>query len=96
MSSSTDPLNLSAVRIAVLMCDTPRPDMLATRGDYGEIFRTLFRKSVPSPDIEFAIDPFDVRNKLEYPDDIDRYAAVLISGSGASASPLPPCRASHD
>lgn len=70
-------------RIAVLLCDTPIKPVLSALGDYGEIFRTLFRKSLESEsDTEFVVDAFDVRNKLEYPEDVDLYDAVLITGSG--------------
>ena len=73
-------------RIAILSCDTPIPPVLAEQGDYGNIFRELFRKSLPSDkDFEFIADAFDVRNKQEYPENIDIYDAVLITGSGGSA-----------
>ena len=86
----------SPFRIAVLLCDTPIPPVLATHGDYGAIFRSLFRKSLESykaaaaahadpsvSDLDFVVDAFDVRNKLEYPEDPDVYDAVLLTGSGA-------------
>ena len=57
-------------------------------------FRTLFRKSLeaiqlkdPDPsgsNISFIADAYDVRNKLEYPEDVDIYDAVLLTGSGES------------
>ncbi|TFK93407.1 class I glutamine amidotransferase-like protein [Polyporus arcularius HHB13444] len=73
-------------RIAILLCDTPIPPVLAEQGDYGNIFRELFRKSLPShSDIEFIADAFDVRNKQEYPENADIYDAVLLTGSSASA-----------
>lgn len=85
MSSSSNQF-----RIAVLLCDTPIAPVLAAQGDYGEIFRTLFRKSLEtiqskSPsgsDTNFVVDAFDVRNKLEYPENVDLYDAVLLTGSG--------------
>ena len=86
MSSSRKPY-----RIAVLLCDTPIEPVLAAQGDYGEIFRTLFRKSLEaveasSPDeaseVDFEVDAFDVRTKLEYPENVDEYDAVLLTGSG--------------
>ncbi|RPD65431.1 class I glutamine amidotransferase-like protein [Lentinus tigrinus ALCF2SS1-7] len=73
-------------RIAILLCDTPIPPVLAEQGDYGSIFRELFRKSRPSDsNVEFIADAFDVRNKQEYPENIDIYDAVLLTGSAASA-----------
>ncbi|KAI0746716.1 class I glutamine amidotransferase-like protein [Daedaleopsis nitida] len=73
-------------RIAVLLCDTPIQPVLSALGDYGAIFRTLFLKSLESEsDTEFVADAFDVRNRLEYPENIDLYDAVLLTGSAASA-----------
>ncbi|TBU42082.1 class I glutamine amidotransferase-like protein [Dichomitus squalens] len=85
-------------RIAVLLCDTPIEPVVAAQGDYGQIFRTLFRKSLEATqakfskgekdglsDVDFAIDAFDVRTKLEYPENVDEYDAVLLTGSAASA-----------
>lgn len=89
MSSSQSPF-----RIAVLLCDTPIPPVLAARGDYGVIFRDLFRKSLESfkaeaahsdpsvSDLDFVVDAFDVRNKQEYPENPDVYDAMLLTGSG--------------
>ena len=75
--------------IAVLLCDTPVPAVLSAQGDYGKIFTTLFEKSLQSlkastPDVEldFVVDAYDVRNKMEYPEDVDKYDAVLLTGSG--------------
>ncbi|EKM53291.1 uncharacterized protein PHACADRAFT_259553 [Phanerochaete carnosa HHB-10118-sp] len=31
------------------------------------------------------MDSYDVRNKMEYPEDIDRYSAIVMTGSAASA-----------
>ena len=86
MSSSTEPTGPSPIRLAVLACDKPITPVLAARGDYGDVFRALLRNSVPSPAVDFVVDAFDVRDELEYPEDIDRYAAVLISGSCAFRS----------
>ena len=81
--------------IAVLLCDTPIEPVRAVQGDYGQIFRTLFRSSLKAvkaslPDdaseMDFEIDAFDVRTKLEYPADVDKYDAVLLTGSGACFS----------
>ena len=83
MSSSPSPF-----RIAVLLCDTPIAPVLAAQGDYGDIFRALFRKSALASASDenapnFVVDAFDVRNKQEYPENVDQYDAVLLTGSGA-------------
>ena len=77
-------------RIAVLLCDTPIEPVRAVQGDYGQIFRTLFRSSLKAvkaslpeaSELDFEIDAFDVRTKLEYPENVDEYDAVLLTGSG--------------
>ncbi|KAH9950737.1 class I glutamine amidotransferase-like protein [Amylocystis lapponica] len=76
----------SPIRIAVFLCDAPPPSVQATEGDYTAIFNTLLRSALPqSPPSDFVLDPYDVRNKLEYPEDVDAYAAIILTGSAASA-----------
>ncbi|KAI0360714.1 class I glutamine amidotransferase-like protein [Trametes cingulata] len=85
MSASS---NSRPYKIAVLLCDTPLPAILASQGDYGAIFETLFRNSlqaVGDRDVEFVVDAYDVRNEQVYPKDVDQYDAVLLTGSAASA-----------
>ncbi|PCH38959.1 class I glutamine amidotransferase-like protein [Wolfiporia cocos MD-104 SS10] len=73
-------------RIALLLCDTPIPDVVSTDGDYTAIFSTLLRNALPKgADVDFTVDPYDVRNKLEYPASIDDYDALMLTGSAASA-----------
>ncbi|KAH7068926.1 class I glutamine amidotransferase-like protein [Paraphoma chrysanthemicola] len=72
------------LRIAILECDTPLPDIVAKYGLYGRIFSTLIETAAEglslSPKKDLVLSSFDVVNKQEYPnlEDID---AVLISGS---------------
>ncbi|KAI8970562.1 class I glutamine amidotransferase-like protein [Trametes punicea] len=82
-SSSSKPY-----KIAILLCDTPIPAVLASQGDYGAIFEALFRNSLQAigdPGAQFVVDAFDVRNEQVYPEDVDQYDAVLLTGSAASA-----------
>ncbi|KAI0325131.1 class I glutamine amidotransferase-like protein [Cubamyces sp. BRFM 1775] len=75
-------------KIAVLLCDTPLPAILASQGDYGAIFEALFRNALREaggPETEFVVDAYDVRNEMVYPKDVDQYDAVLLTGSAASA-----------
>lgn len=79
MSSASRPY-----KIAVLLCDTPLPAILAANGNYGAVFEKLFRNSLPSssiPDAEFTVDAYDIRNEQVYPEDVDQYDAVLLTGS---------------
>ncbi|KAL9091179.1 MAG: hypothetical protein Q9159_001596 [Coniocarpon cinnabarinum] len=75
------------LRIAILECDTPLPDVKKKYGGYGPIFKTLLEKGADAlqrPDISsktgLETTYFDVVTKQEYPnvDDID---AVLLTGS---------------
>ncbi|KAI0343866.1 class I glutamine amidotransferase-like protein [Trametopsis cervina] len=78
---------MPTIRLALFICDTPIPTVLAQDGDYTEIFGNLWQKSFPKddPSLKYEMDSFDVRNKMEYPEDIDRYQAVVYTGSAASA-----------
>ncbi|KAH8722338.1 class I glutamine amidotransferase-like protein [Phaeosphaeriaceae sp. PMI808] len=72
------------LRIAILECDTPLPDVVAKYGRYDRIFTTLLEAAAEglglSPKQDLQLSGFDVVDKQEYPnlEDID---AVLISGS---------------
>ena len=88
-------------RLIVLLCDTPVPPVLETKGTYADIFTTLFRRSLelrqrdePSLcDLQLDIDSYDVVKAGEYPDDAALAAAdgLVMTGSGPSA--LRACRA---
>ena len=78
----TSPPIPNQFRIAVLLCDVPIPSVKAAHGDYGDVFRELFRNS--DPNANFVVDKFDVRDKQEYPENPDLYDAVLLTGSGES------------
>ncbi|WVF67751.1 hypothetical protein IAT40_002510 [Kwoniella sp. CBS 6097] len=89
------------VRVALLMCDTPVPDVVAAYGIYIEIYRQWLLKSLetyPDPEIakntELIIDGYDVVEKGEYPPlerlraglgAEDAYDAVMLTGSKHSA-----------
>lgn len=77
------------LRIAILECDTPLPDIVERYGRYDRIFSTLLETAAEglglSPKNDLVLNGFDVVDKQEYPnlDDID---AVLISGSSTSCA----------
>ena len=75
---------MKRVKIALFLCDTPIPAILAVHGDYTNIFRTLLEQTLP-PNFELVLDPYDVVNKMEYPDDdkLKEYDAIMLTGSGA-------------
>jgi len=71
------------IRLALFLCDTPIPEVKATDGDYSDIFNVLL-KSAPLSS-EFILDAYAIREKMEYPEDIDKYQGIIITGSAASA-----------
>ncbi|GJE98213.1 class I glutamine amidotransferase-like protein [Phanerochaete sordida] len=75
---------MSPIRLALLLCDTPIQPVVDEHGDYTRIFDKLFRDSCP-PGVTYVMDSFDVRNKMEYPEDIDQYDGLVMTGSAASA-----------
>ncbi len=74
------------LRIAILQCDQPPPDVVAQYGAYDRIFTTLLEQAAVGEGLDasrdLALSAFDVVTAQEYPalEDID---AVLISGSSA-------------
>lgn len=71
--------------IALLVCDTPMPEVVAEHGEYPTIFYELMRKSLPDElGWEFTMDAYDVVRKMEYPSEekIDEYDAFMYTGSG--------------
>ncbi|KAL5521075.1 hypothetical protein ACEPAG_8997 [Sanghuangporus baumii] len=95
MGNSADSTVQSTVpiKLALLLCDTPVPAVLAAKGTYLDVFRELLRLSYPSFKLEneqspspFILDGFDVVSAQEYPDlNKGEYSGVLISGSKFSA-----------
>lgn len=76
-------------RLGLLICDTPKPNVLSVHGSYKEIFHSLLKNSLertrPGEHVEWTLDGFDVVNQVyPPPDDIDSYDGFLISGSGQS------------
>ena len=74
---------MTTVRLALFRCDKLLPAIQAKNGDYPEVFDALFRKALPPhAEVTLEMDPFDVRDNMEYPDDLDRYEAIVYTGSG--------------
>jgi len=97
MFAQTSIMPSTTPAIALLLCDTPLPAVVAEHGDYTTIFNALLTVTVPIRNPEgpapFRLDSFDVVNKMEYPsdDDLDQYDAIMMTGSGASAACLVLC-----
>lgn len=75
---------MTTIRLALFLCDTPIPKVLSQDGDYTAIFAELLRKSFPEHEtsVKYQMNSYDVRNKLEYPQNIDEYDGILYTGSG--------------
>ncbi|KAK7438067.1 hypothetical protein VKT23_018234 [Stygiomarasmius scandens] len=78
---------MSPKSIALLVCDTPMPNVIAEHGDYQKIFSVLLKDSLPGPEHDFTLDSYDVVHKMEYPDEdkLDNYDCIMLTGSAASA-----------
>src|SRR5258708_5893542 len=70
-----------AIRLALLLCDTPTPPVREKHGDYHKIFDTWLRKTSPV-DPDFTLDAFDVVGKMEYPPEDIKYDGIILTGSG--------------
>ncbi|KAF9223199.1 class I glutamine amidotransferase-like protein [Gyrodon lividus] len=84
---------MAALRLALLMCDTPMPSVKTVHGDYRQIFETLLASSLApinasksgQAQVTFTLDGYDVVTEMAYPPDAEEYACLLISGSAFSA-----------
>ncbi|THH07008.1 hypothetical protein EW145_g3685 [Phellinidium pouzarii] len=87
MSTTTEHTEPRAklVKLALLLCDTPVPAVVKTRGTYLDIFRDQLHYSNPDATFPFTLDGYDVVTAQEYPDLNENYTGILISGSAASA-----------
>lgn len=77
MASSTR----NPIRIALLVCDTPLPDVIATHGRYDTIFGTLLAASVPAG-VQYTMNAYDVVTKMEYPSHDEKLDGIILTGSG--------------
>lgn len=76
------PTSSRSVRLALLLCDTPLPNVVAEHGTYHEIFSNLLTASVPTGST-YSLNSFDVVEKMEYPPLNEQWDGILLSGSGA-------------
>jgi hypothetical protein len=70
------------LRLALLLCDSLPAPVVAEDGDYHTVFTALMRNA--NPGVDFVFDPYDVKNKMEYPSDDVHYDAMMLTGSGIS------------
>lgn len=92
------------IRVALLLCDTPIPPVVAQFGTYYEIYRAWLLGALASyPDqivannTELVVDGYDVVEKQEYPPmerlvagaHLDAYDAVMLTGAKHDAFATP-------
>ncbi|EIN05524.1 class I glutamine amidotransferase-like protein [Punctularia strigosozonata HHB-11173 SS5] len=74
------------IRLALLVCDTPLPAIVAQHGDYRDVFRRLFIDSLPPHrKDDLILDAYDVVKEMSYPPPDEEYGGVVLTGSAASA-----------
>jgi hypothetical protein len=77
---------MAPIRLALLLCDTPHPSVLAVHGTYVDIFRRHLKTSLDHSELpppEWSLDGYDVV-KGHYPshEELSKFHGILISGSG--------------
>ena len=76
------------LRLALLICDKPIPNVLEHEGDYNVVYGSYLRRSLDvyqkesNRKIDFQLDGYEVRFKEEYPN-LDDYDGIVITGSGS-------------
>lgn len=78
------------LHLALLVCDTPKPEVVEKYGDYPHMFTEIFNKAATGKNVEITWQYFDVVHKQEYPDlrdlaDNKTFHGIVITGSAASA-----------
>ncbi|KAI8066900.1 class I glutamine amidotransferase-like protein [Gongronella butleri] len=78
---------MKKLHLALLVCDTPRPQVLEKYGDYPHMFALVFDKARQQfgKDVAITWEAFDVVQKQEYPADPAAFDAFVLTGSAASA-----------
>lgn len=80
-------MTMTTLAIALLVCDTPPAHIATAHGDYATLFSALLMRAFARlrPGATLTVDPYDVRSRMEYPEDLSAYDGVLITGSVANA-----------
>ena len=81
------------LNLALLVCDTPKPEVLEKYGDYPKMFTNVFSRANTNElkdKVEITWQHVDVVHKQEYPDlrdlaDNRTFDGIVISGSASSA-----------
>jgi GMP synthase-like glutamine amidotransferase len=82
-------MTVQALHFALLVCDTPLPEVVEKYGDYTKQYPLVFEKAASNKDLTITWDFFDVVEAEEYPSlqDIEnkKYDAIVITGSKHNA-----------
>ncbi|KIM24847.1 hypothetical protein M408DRAFT_17475 [Serendipita vermifera MAFF 305830] len=78
------------LKLALLVNDTPVGPVVEEFGKYPQIYARWLEESKPTSDITFQLDSFDAFEEHTVFPDAEKYDAIILTGSAASAySPLP-------
>lgn len=70
---------------ALLLNDTPMPEVLEDAGDYFEQYKLVFGTAASNKSVSITWDAFDVVHEQRYPTDLDQYDAIVLTGSKFNA-----------
>ncbi len=73
------------VQLALLVCDTPAPAVVAAHGNFPEIYETWLKASNVAG-VPYRLTPFDIVNHSETYPTPEEFDAVIITGSGSVLS----------
>lgn len=72
-------------RFALLLNDTPMPEVLEDAGDYYQQYKTVFAEATKNKNVSITWDAFDVVHEQKYPDNLEQYDAIILTGSKHNA-----------
>lgn len=77
---------MPTLRIAILECDTPLDKVRNKYGTYGDIFTELLKHgseelTSEGEEVKVECSSYDVVDKQEYPEDLEKVDAILMTGS---------------
>ncbi|RKP08387.1 glutamine amidotransferas-like protein class-I [Thamnocephalis sphaerospora] len=80
---------MRVLRVALLIADTPPPEVVAKYGDYNVLYTQLLQRALRLEELDQSVQletvPFDVVEAMAYPEQPETFDAILISGSAATA-----------
>ncbi|KAG2212705.1 hypothetical protein INT47_000682 [Mucor saturninus] len=78
-----------SLHLALLVCDTPLPEVVEKHGDYPKQYALVFEKAARNKNLDITWDFFDVVDAQNYPslEDIQnkKYDAIVVTGSKYNA-----------